>query len=823
MILVAVRGISVVCGRFKTWFGEEHWMRSTAVLMTSAFIAVSACVSTASHAATAAQVQAAIEKATKYVYTMEKENNWEAVPARDSRAATSSVRGAQWGGLTALSTYALLAAGESPQDPRIAKAVEFLRTADLVGTYAVGLRAQVWLNIPKNDLIRDAIAKDAKLLLLSRRTAEPNPGEFGYMNQGPSVTTDHSNSQYGVLGLWACSDAVEGIPDAFWISADSSWRKSQGVDGSWAYRGRPGDVDTKGKVNPDSATMTAAGIATLFITQDFLFRERGLECSGNIQDKNIDAGLKWMAGHFPLALSGAWPFYGLYGVERIGVASGYKYFGDVDWYERGADFLVSHQNAKDGSFPPADPRNLGAQGSLVNTCFALLFLSRGRAPVMMNKLDYQIATQEANWNERPRDIANLARWVGKETENDLNWQVSTMASPVNDWHDAPILYISGNQALSFTPAEQAKLKAFVEEGGLILGSADCGNRAFADSFRKLGSKLFDSYEFAPIGPTDIIMHDEQFNAAKWRRKPTLLGLYNGARELMLLIPDADPAKAWQMEETTGKEELFQLADNLYLYSIDKDEMSVKGDSYIVEPNKGVKPLHSIDVARIEYEGNWDPEPGGWRRLNAVMHNGDSLDVKVTPIDPAKASLAGKKIAHLTGTDRFKLPAAAITALQDFIKSGGTLIVDAAGGKTAFTEAAEKNLRAIFGNDADQLKDPLPPDNALYSKGGALEEVKYRTFARAVLGGSNKSPLLRGITRDGRLVCIYSREDLSVGLVGEPVDGILGYTPATATTLMRKILLLASGYTPVTPSVAVPPASHVHHAKPGTKPPAPAAR
>ena len=38
---------------------------------------------------------------------------------------------------------------------------------------------------------------------------------------------------------------------------------------------------------------------------------------------------------------------------------------------------------------------------------------------------------------------------------------------------------------------------------------------------------------------------------------------------------------------------------------------------------------------------------------------------------------------------------------------------------------------------------------------------------------------------------YSREDLSGGLVGEPVDGIVGYDPATATAIMRNILLYAS--------------------------------
>src|SRR5262249_1137744 len=79
---------------------------------------------------------------------------------------------------------------------------------------------------------------------------------------------------------------------------------------------------------------------------------------------------------------------------------------------------------------------------------------------------------------------------------------------------------------------------------------------------------------------------------------------------------------------------------------------------------------------------------------------------------------------------------------------------------------------------------------------------YRTYARAALG-SLKAPRLRGIKQGDRLVCIYSTEDLSVGLVGQPVDGIIGYDPATATALMRKILLLASGVKPVAPAGAAP--------------------
>jgi hypothetical protein len=39
--------------------------------------------------------------------------------------------------------------------------------------------------------------------------------------------------------------------------------------------------------------------------------------------------------------------------------------------------------------------------------------------------------------------------------------------------------------------------------------------------------------------------------------------------------------------------------------------------------------------------------------------------------------------------------------------------------------------------------------------------------------------------------LYSPEDLSTGLVGQEIDGIVGYTPEAATALVRQILLRAA--------------------------------
>ena len=101
------------------------------------------------------------------------------------------------------------------------------------------------------------------------------------------------------------------------------------------------------------------------------------------------------------------------------------------------------------------------------------------------------------------------------------------------------------------------------------------------------------------------------------------------------------------------------------------------------------------MARLQYSGNWDPEPGGWRRLGALMQNEHQTAVEVQTVKLGEKKLAGYKIAHVSGTGRFTLNTAAREEIRKFVEAGGTLIVDAAGGNGEFATAAETELVATF--------------------------------------------------------------------------------------------------------------------------------
>ncbi|MGN6726396.1 MAG: DUF4159 domain-containing protein [Tepidisphaeraceae bacterium] len=746
-------------------------------------IAVAAVLLTAAsaNAATPEQIEAAIRKGVAYLYKQQNSSgNWEKSQTKPETKTGSGADEGQWGGRTALATYALLAAGERPLDARIVKATDWLRTAPIGGFYAIGMRANVWLNLPETKENKLAMERDGVKLRTGVSRARENIGLYTYL--GTAKNIDLSCSQYGVLGAWAASQRGQEFGPNYWFIVERAWRTLQQPEGGWSYRGRPNARDG------ETIQMTAAGVATLFITQEFVHADEGIEGTrGNVKDAFINKGLAWIAQNFPAALAKPM-FYAMYGVERIGVASGLKYLGTIDWFQAGADMMVKTQR-KDGSWA-------STQGTQIDTCFALLFLSRGRSPVMMNKLQYTIAAAksdkevEGNWNQRPRDVANATRWVEEKTERKLNWQsIDLNVATVDDLHDSSIAYMSGNQALNLKAADKAKLKQYIEEGGIVLGTADAGRPEFAKSFRALGHELFPEYEFGPLEDTNVLLSAEQFPAGQWKHKLRIEALGNKARIFMLLAPNEDLGRALQRREL-NREEIFQFITNAFLYSVDKAEARFKGQTYIVRPDAAIKTDKSIKIARIKYKGIWDPEPAGWRRLAAVLHNDKKIDLDVQAVEPGKDSLEGYKIAYMTGTDVFTLTEAQREALKKFVAAGGLLLCDSCGGGDDFSKSMLAEFNKIWPGQASQLYEPLKNDDALYTTDPQPGlEPKYRTYALQKLGAEALHFRLCGLRIDGRLGVIYSNEDLSVGLVGEAVDGILGYQPATATALVQRLILL----------------------------------
>ena len=367
--------------------------------------------------------------------------------------------------------------------------------------------------------------------------------------------------------------------------------------------------------------MTTVAVASLLLARDALHQDEAADCRGTPADPAIAKGLHWLADHADtIGTDGrtprAYPYPTLYGVERIGSAGGIKYFGSVNWFRKGAEWLLTDQQS-DGSWGNSYNGADGNPASFQATCFAVLFLARGQVPLMMQKLDYSAADPKraTQWDQRPRDVANLARVTGKNLEEELAWQTVTLASPARDYHDAPVLYLAGHDPLVLDAAGKAKLKAFVEDGGLIVANADCGGLGFANTVKKLATEI-TPYEFRTLPAASLIYTRQQFPAARWKRKPVVLGLSNGVRELIVLMPSGDPGRAWNAGTVGGHEADFELGADLFEYAAGRADLRTRGESYLAEADPAITATAKVAVGRFKYASNWDPSRARgerWRR------------------------------------------------------------------------------------------------------------------------------------------------------------------------------------------------------------------
>ncbi len=450
-------------------------------------------------------------------------------------------------GVTSLVTLALLAAGEKPDAPTVKKSLEYLRhfkPADLNSTYAISLQTQVFAAA---DPARDLLRIGANVNWLERaqiRQGDPVfwPGSWSYSDSKRARPGDNSNTQFALVGLCAASEAGVSVKPLVWELSRSYWERSQKRDGSWAYTPDP--------ANP-TASMTCAGIASMLISgrgqlpgRELLRGEVIHDCGKGAVDRKLQAALDWLASHFQVGQNFGggkqWKFYYLYGLERAGRFAGVRFIGDHDWYRVGAEELVETQNKLSGYWQGA----LIETDYVVTTSFALLFLAKGRAPVLIHKLRYGPAE---DWNNDPGDVRNLVSIVSRDWKHFLLWQtVNSKKATVVDLLRAPILFINGHNAPQLAIAEKKVLREYVERGGSIFAEACCGSADFDRGFEKLMSELFPEKqdELRRLADDDPIWRSRHRIAALAH---PLWGIKRGGRTAVVYSPQ-DLSCFWNQAE-----------------------------------------------------------------------------------------------------------------------------------------------------------------------------------------------------------------------------------------------------------------------------------
>lgn len=720
-------------------------------------------------------------------------------------------------GTTALAALALLNCGMSPDDAPVKRALEYLRSIDEPeGTYEASLLLMVF-----------ATAKDSndrrRMRSLVRRL-EGAQKSFGRMKGCWSYSTsqkafidtegDHSNGQFAVLGLFEAAMAGVPVDRKVWESARDHWERAQCGDGGWGYASLGG--------NDSTGSMTVAGIAVQVMTSAMLRDDDKLDEGGNPPccekpeiDDSLERGLKWMANHFSVVRNpggNAWKYYYLYGLERAGRLSGRRFFGENDWYRSGARQLIGMQNKRTGQWDPAG----NATDVNTATSFSLLFLSKGLAPVLINKLKYgpKIIKKDDidDWNRQPNDIRNLtARLTGAEDWPKLmTWQVVDLErasddGSVGDINQAPVLYLSGSNRPEFDDKQIEMLREYVNLGGFILAVNNCSTVDFRDGFNELIEKMYPNGETSlqrltaehPVFRTEYLLDADSSE---------LWGAEFGCRTAIMYAPD-DLGCLWnrwskleppnRAAQFAGRiERSMRVGTNIITYATGREPVNKLKRQELANRKDDESRVSRglMQIAQVRHTGGWDTAPTAARNILTAVNRTVGLTAST---EPATVLLSDKNLFDYSmlvmhGRNGFTTTAAERDRLREYLSRGRLLMADACCGAKPFDRSFRDFMQDLY---PGRKLERIPVDHELFISEDLhnLQKVDRRVaiaVENAALEGGvvTGPPFLEGIKLDGRYVVIYSKHDISCALERQASIACAGYVTDEAVRISVNILL-----------------------------------
>ena len=402
----------------------------------------------------------------------------------------------------------------------------------------------------------------------------------------------------------------------------------------------------------------------------------------------------------------------------------------------------------------------------------------------MNKVRF-----DGSWANRPRDAANLARFATKELERPLNFQVVSIERPWTDWTDCPILYLASHQSVNLTDGQVDNIRQFIDAGGLLFTQAD-GNSPKFDAFaHALAKKLYPQYPMQPV-PNSHLIYSMLY---KVEPPPPLMMVSNGSRALMVHSAK-DLSMAWQQRMDKSRPAAFQLGVNLFLYAAGKTDLKNRTASNVLAEAPTSPAGGKVKVARLRYDGSWDPEPFAWTRFGRWFYQETGCGVEVSPVDLDALKPGAVDIAHLTGTAGFTSTAAQAKAVRDYVDGGGTLLVDCTGGDATFSDAAALLVAKAFPDTSLQR---LPANHPLFAASSpGMDVIEYppplRSYALTKLGKG--IGFIDGLSH-GKGHIIFSAFDATSGLLATHTWGILGYPTGFSQSLFKNVLLWTAAGSP----------------------------
>ena len=394
----------------------------------------------------------------------------------------------------------------------------------------------------------------------------------------------------------------------------------------------------------------------------------------------------------------------------------------------------------------------------------------------MNKLRF-----DGPWNSRPRDLSKLSQFCSSRLERTFAWGVVDLDRNWWDWLDAPVLMLSTDTPPPMTDELAQKFRQYTDSGGLLFIHNEFATQEMDEFVADLVHRAYPEYRLHAPAADDLL-----FSAAGKLSKPPPLKVIANADRTLLVYSPTDITRQWVQRRAKQIDPASEFGLNLFVYAAGTEGFHHRLDNDYLPPSV-VPPLSAMPVARLQYPGQWDPEPSAWTRFARFFQDQTSEAVDVRPMPMTSLDPKVTPFATITGATAADFDKLDLKPLRKYVDDGGVLFIDACGGSPAFaTSVRDKLLPTAFADVQFESLDPTSP--VLAGAGDCMDPLpkpQVRQSAIIRLGGV---PAQVDAAVVGKGMVFVSDLDVTAGLLNAHALSIVGYTPEYSQSLMKNVML-----------------------------------
>jgi len=382
-----------------------------------------------------------------------------------------------------------------------------------------------------------------------------------------------------------------------------------------------------------------------------------------------------------------------------------------------------------------------------------------------------------DWAARPNDLNNLLKSLKDMINVHFSMEVKSFAEVDIDPEKNPILYRTGHFHFTLTPAERAKLRQYLLNGGMIIFNPGMGSKPFYDSAKRELAAVFPEIPIQRLASDHPIFHSYyDLNQIGYRSGVRKAG-YGGNEPwfdgLTINCRTAAVISRWGMD--IGWDPLDN--DELLGYSIEgAQKLGVNLLAYATAQRAWVKNLvqamefvdqpgataGKLAIAQVIYDGEWKTRSAGLSVLLQQFNRKTEIPVKFERKEMrlSDKSLFDVPVLYMTGHEDFRLAAAEASQLREYLQRGGLLFAEACCGRRAFDQAFRREMQKVVGNQAWTR---VPLNHSLYALPNKITAVGLTPALSAQLGNRTAAePVLQAVEMNGHFAVIYSPYGLAGG-------------------------------------------------------------